>query len=294
MSFPYLWAIAQSDARDVLWVPVKGMLAVFSLSRKGVLMPLCLPFGPGGPEQTADTAELCLRFCEEHNGKNDSSPHIKLLNEDQLAFLKQAKNYSARFRSVMWVGIERHYDVQKLAALKGKEFAKLRGRINKFVREHPNAVFSRALPEDYEELIALGERWKQTSGRKYSNVFDTVYYREILRRNDELGQITYAMRDGGRIVGMVSGDVLPTGNAWGSLVKFDEGFPGLSETLIIDFCRELVRVSPHVRLLNVGSDLGSGGLREYKLKFHPALNLKRYMLYLRHPNTGGTHEKSSA
>lgn len=280
-SFAYLWAISQASQREVLWCQVNGMLAVFSHTRSDRLFLLCLPFGPGDAEHVAETTQKCLQFCLKWNDSDVSDSMVKLLNESQLAFLMRAHDFRRTFRAVTWIGIERHYDVPKLAALKGKDFEKLRNRINKFKRDHPSAAFERYRRENFDEVMELGERWKQTSGKKYANVFDSVYYREIIRNNDELGQVTYLMRENGKLIGMISGAVLATGEAWGSLVKFKEGIPGLSETLIIYYIRELNRIDPRIHLLNVGSDLGPGGLREYKLKFHPVLNLKRYKLTLR-------------
>jgi hypothetical protein len=60
-----------------------------------------------------------------------------------------------------------------------------------------------------------------------------------------------------------------------------EGIPGLSETLIIEFAKKLNEINSLIRLINVGSDIGAGGLREYKLKFRPVLNLKRYEIYFK-------------
>jgi hypothetical protein len=135
--------------------------------------------------------------------------------------------------------------------------------------------------KNYDELLELEEKWKRTSGRKYSNIFDGVYYKELLKHNDDLEQTTLIMRKDGRSIGMISGGLLPTGQVWGSVVKFEENIPGLSETLTVEYCRLIHQMFPEAQFINVGSDLGSGGLRDYKLKFRPVLNLKRYQLYLR-------------
>ncbi|MDR3644962.1 MAG: phosphatidylglycerol lysyltransferase domain-containing protein [Clostridia bacterium] len=280
-SFAYLWAISQSGRRDVLWRIVDGMLAVFSHTGKGSLYLLCLPFGWGDAEKVVRVVLECLHFCLEFNGQDSSKTMVKTVNENQLEFIKSAGSYADALRSVTWQGIERHYDVPRLCALAGKDFEKVRNRVNKFRRDHPDAVISRYRKADFDALMLLGEHWSSTAGKKYAKVFDTVYYREILRHNDELGQTTLVVRAGGRIVGMISGARLPTGDAWGSLVKFEEDIPGLSETLIVEYARILHRYDPGIRLLNVGSDLGSGGLRDYKMKFRPVLNLKRYQLFLK-------------
>jgi hypothetical protein len=108
-----------------------------------------------------------------------------------------------------------------------------------------------------------------------------VYFKEIVKHSSELGQIILTVKIHDTLIGMISGSELPTGQSWGSVVKFENGIPGLSESLIILFAKELYRRNPSIEFLNVGSDLGPGGLRTYKLKFRPVLNLKRYQVYFR-------------
>lgn len=280
-SFAYLWAVSQSSRRKILWRIEDGMFVVFGQAADHTLYLPCLPAGAGDPEKLTAAVRRSLDFCSRTNGPEQKAPVLKIINEAQLAWLRRCPDFDRYFRVVVWQGIERHFDVPGLSALKGKQFEDLRNRTNKFRREHPEAKLTRLQDGDIDGLLELGRRWEDTSGRKYSRVFDGVYYREIIRNSDALGQITLVMRENGRIIGMVSGGVLPNGESWGSLVKFDAGVPGLSETLLVEFAREIHRVDSGVGLMNVGSDLGPGGLREYKLKFRPVLNYKRYQVSLR-------------
>ena len=63
-----------------------------------------------------------------------------------------------------------------------------------------------------------------------------TYYREMINHCDELNQIILVVQKGDQIIGMVSGGELPTGQAWGSLLKYEEGIPGLSELLSRRVC----------------------------------------------------------
>jgi len=280
-SFAYIWAMSQSRLRKMLWKIIDGMLVTFVYSYKESLYLFCLPFGSGSPEKIALVLYKCLSFCNEWNKQDSSKTLVKMINDSQLEFLRKTPKFDESFRLVNLLGIERHFDIVKLVNLEGKDFSNIRNRVSKFSRDNPHAVISEYTENDYDKLIELGNHWSSESGQKYPQIFDKIYFREIVKNYYELGQIILTIRIGDKIIGMISGCELPTGQCWGSVVKFESGIPGLSETLMVEFSKELYRRNPAVKFLNVGSDLGPGGLRNFKLKFRPVLNFKRYQVYLR-------------
>jgi hypothetical protein len=280
-NFAYLWASSQSNLRRVLWKIVDAMLVTFGLSYKNTLYLFCLPFGKGGPEAVIDVTYKCLRYCYEWNQAGKDRTLVRMINHNQLEFLQACPRFDNLFRLVTLEGIERHLEIEKLVSLPGKDFSTIRNKVNKFQRENPEAAVRRYRKADYGPVMELSKRWRKIAGRKYANIFDKAYFREMLKYNDELGQLIFVAENGDRIIGMVAGGELPTGQAWGSLLKYESGIAGLSETLSVEFARELNRINPGLRLMNVGSDLRAGGLREYKLKFRPVLNLKRYQVFLK-------------
>ncbi len=280
-NFAYLWASSQSRLRKILWKIVDDMLVTFGHSYKNSLYLFCLPFGKGTPEKLANVVFKCMKYCYDWNHQENSRTMVRMINHSQLEFLQNFSEFDSLFRLVTLQGIERHLDVKRLVSLAGKDFSNIRNRINKFHRENPDVVIRRYQKSDYDGLIALGKHWNNSAGEKYAVIFDKVYYREIINKCDELKQIILVFQNGNQIIGMSSGGELPTGQAWGSFFKYREGIPGLSELLSVEFVRELNKVNPDIELINVGSDLGAGGLRDYKLKFHPVLNLKRYQIYLK-------------
>jgi hypothetical protein len=280
-TFAYIWAISQSKQRTVLWKIVDNMLVIFIHSYKDSLYLHCLPFGKGNAEKIMNVSLKCLKYCLDFNKQDYNKTSIKMINEAQLAFLKKSPDFGQYFKLVMWQGIERHYDVKKVSLLAGKDFANVRNRVNKFHKENPEAKTIRYKEADYDELIDLENKWKETSGRKYTNIFDGIYYKELIRHYKELDQIILVIKINGHIAGMIAGCELLHKQAWGSVVKFESGIQGLSETLVVEFTKELAKINPETEFLNVGSDLGPGGLRAYKLKFNPVLNFKRYQIYLK-------------
>jgi uncharacterized protein len=280
-NFPYLWAESQSYQRTILWRIIDGMLVPFAHSNKDTLYLFCLPFGKGNPSHVTLVLNKCMNFCHDWNGHDLTRTTVRMINDAQREFLERSPEFTNKYRLATLQGIERHYSVPKLVELRGKDFSNIRNRVNKFRLDNPGAQICTYDDSKYDELIALSQRWKKAAGQKHGRVFDGVYYKELVKNAKALDQTTLVIKLDGRIVGMISGGELPTGQSWGSVTKFDPGHPGLSETLVVEYARALHRQNPGIELMNVGSDLGTGGLREYKLKFRPVLNYKRYHIYLR-------------
>jgi hypothetical protein len=278
-NFAYLWASSQSRLRKVLWKIVDDMLVTFGRSFKNSLYLFCLPFGEGNPEKIISVVLKCMEYCHDWNNGDNNRSMVRMINHNQLEFLQNCPEFDNLFRLVTYQGIERHLDVKKLVSLTGKDFSVIRNKINKFHRENPNATMRRFEKSDYVHLVELGNHWENGAGKRYPNILDKVFYQEMIKHNDELNQMIFVVQNGNQIIGMVSGGELPTGQAWGSLLKYKTGIPGLSELLSVEFAREIHKLNPRIESINTGSDLGAGGLRDYKLKFRPMLNLKRYQIY---------------
>lgn len=280
-NFAYIWAISRSGKRKMLWKMIDGMLVTFVYSYKKTLYLFCLPFGKGSPEKVVSVLYKALEYCYECNHYDSSKTSLRMINDDQLEFLKKSPQFDKLFELTAWQGIERHFDIKKLVSLKGKDFDNIRNKTNAFYRENADAKVSIYQKSDYENLLQLEMRWKNSFGKKYDTIFDGAYYKELVEHFEELGQIILVVKKDEHIIGMISGAKLPSGQAWGSVVKFDDGYKGLSETLIVEMAKELNRLNPDTEFLNTGSDLGEGGLRNYKLKFRPVLNQRRYEVYFK-------------
>lgn len=280
-NFAYLWASGQSNKRKILWKVIDDMLVTFAYSRKNTLYLMCLPFGRGNPEKVVNVLLKCLKYCCEWNNNDTSRSIIRMVNSMQLEFLRKSLAFGENFRIIPLVGIEKHFSIQNLVSLEGKQFRNLRKKINKFRNSYNDVVTRKYTPDDYDDVIRLGEYWYGTSGQKYSRIFDKGYFHEIIKHYSELNHLVLVIEVEGKIVGMISGGELPTGQSWGCLSKFINEFGGLSEYMIIEFAHEINRINPNIEYLNTGSDLGPGGLRFFKDKFRPVLNLKRYEVLLK-------------
>lgn len=278
-NFDYLWTVSDPQSDEVLWKEVDGMLCIFKMYLKTHLSLAILPLGKGSPDKLVQVVRKCLEFCKKWNG-NGKAPFVRAVNDSQVAFMSRSAAYRKHFAHTPIPGRDRHLGIQNLLTLSGREFQNVRTCINQFKRMHPGAVFRKAAPEDRLGLLKLKQTWNETSGQKYRVIWDDLAYSRLVTYFQQLGHLIFVVEDKGSLVGMVSGEILPHGEAWGNESKKLEPYYGLSEFMLVEFAKELRRVHPKVQLINLGMDAGEG-LRTYKDKYRPVLNAERFRMYLK-------------
>lgn len=280
-NFDFLWAVSQSKTQKILWKIIDHMLVTFTYLKNDILYLTCLPYGRGNPDKVVKVIHKCLKYCYEYNYHVKSNTVVKVVNNLQLDFLRQSRWFDKLFTFGGWVGMEKHFSISNLLSLPGKDFEYVRRKINKFKKSCPNAVIREYEEEDFDEVMRLGEYWSNTSGEKYSSIFDGVYFREIIKHCKDLNHIVLVVEWHGKIIGMTSGGVLPNGQSWWCLSKFMNDYDGLSEMLIVEMAKAIHKINPRIEIMNAAEDLGPGGLRFFKERFRPVLDLRRYFIKLR-------------
>ncbi|MBY0148088.1 phosphatidylglycerol lysyltransferase domain-containing protein [Neobacillus niacini] len=284
-NFAYLWASSQSRNRKTVWKIIDGMLVPFFYNVKHLFLSLvCLPFGKGDAEHVIKVLYKCISYCSKFNKftGNQRYSRIRTINEAQLQFLQSSENFDQCFHPKKLIGVERHYSVQKLINLSGKEFAYVRRKINKFHRNYPQAIIRKYKADtDYHKVMEFNNHWESEQDK---SIFDGTYFKEILQHPDELDHTVLVVEIDGQIVGMTSGGCLPTGQSWACLRKGDHKVEGLAELLLCELAKESYKVNFSIEYMNDGSDLGDKGLRFFKERFRPELSLNRYRVYLKNSN----------
>jgi hypothetical protein len=280
-NFAYLWASSQGGNRKTVWKIVDGALVPFFYNtHHQILFLVCLPLGKAGSDYVVEVLYKCMKYCYEFNkfSENENYTRVRTINEFQLQFLKPSSEFDKYFRLKKLSGIERHYSIEKLLNLKGKEFNYVRRKINKFHRLYPQAIIRAYQPEDYNKLMLLNAKWES---QKNTTIEDRTYYKGILKNSSELNHTVLVVEIDRQIVGMTSGGCLPTGQSWVCLRKGYHDIEGLSEVLVYELAKECYRINPSIEYMNDGSDLADEGLRFFKERFRPELNLNRYRIYLK-------------
>jgi len=282
-NFAYLWGVSNSKGSKILWKVIDDILFTFTYVNKGTLYLNCLPFGKGEPDKVVSILYKVLQYCHEFNKNNNdnSKTMVKIINEAQLGFLRKSQDFDKYFKAIPYSGREKHFSIQKLISLYGKQFEDIRHMINEFHKLYPNAVIRKYQHSDFEAVMNLAEYWSKTSGQKYPHLMDKVYLPEIIKHYDKLDHLILVLEVDGKIVGMASGGELPTGQSWWLSVKFMNDYRGITETLAIGLVKEINRINPKIEFMNAASDIGPGGLRYFKEKFRPVLDYGRYQIRLR-------------
>ncbi len=284
-NFAYLWASSQSRNRKTVWKIIAGMLVPFFYNVQHQFLSLvCLPFGKGDAEHVVKVLYKCLAYCYRLNKLNGNQIYsrIRTINEAQLQFLQSSRKCNQLFDPKKLLGIERHYSIQKLINLAGKDFAYVRRKINKFHRKYPQAIIRKYVAgTDYHKVMEFNNNWENEQDE---SIFDGKYFKEILKYPDELDHTVLVAEIDGQIVGITSGGCLPTGQTWTCLRKSDHQVEGLSELLLCELVKESYKVNSSIEYMNDGSDLGDQGLSFFKERFRPELNLHRYRVYLKNFN----------
>lgn len=281
-NFDYLWAVSNPKSVVVIWKVVDEMLFTFKLTKNKTLQLAILPFGRGNSTKITKGLMKCMTYCRQWNERVGGITRIRVATIQQLDFLKTSNLYNENFRHNKSSGVDKHIDVKKVLELSGKEFKEVRENRNRFLRDYPEAVIRRARPEDYASLLDLKQSWNQVFGAKYSRIWDDRFYQRIIENHEKLGHIILVVETTEHIVGMVTGEILPHGQAWGALLKRRGLYDGLSELLNVELAREIHKLNPNVERINLGVEGGiKNGHRGFKDKFRPVLNSERYQVFLK-------------
>jgi uncharacterized protein len=282
-NFTYIWSLSQLKNVTVYWKVIDDMLTPFILTKKKFMYIWCLPFGNGDAEDVLRVTRRCLLLCKEWNDlfHHQKRAFVNLMNERQLQFISKSVLFRRSFSFKKYRSKEILWSIPKVTQLKGKEFNDIRSLRNKLRRNNPSLTFRKYTSADYEALVELKEMWNKTSGKKYKKITDTNLFYQVLHHYQDLRELVFVATIEEKVVGFVTGSILPNGLSWGCIAKAHPAYKGLSEFLYTEFAKEIYHKDPEVVLLHVGSDNNQEGLRRFKEKFRPVEILDLYALRLR-------------
>jgi hypothetical protein len=283
-NFPYLWAHTRRQKRmTIMRSQVNGMLVTWILTAKGRLYLPCLPVGPGIAKHVIDVLKQCDEFCVKWNIQSGykHKPIVAKLSSNQIEHFQHFDIFNKLFKPKLLSGVERHLSVTNLISLTGKKFSTIRYKLNKFQREHPGAKLRYYQSTDYDSVVKLGQKWKETAGTKHRRILDDFYFKATIKHHHDLGLENLVVELDGNIIGITTGGVLPTGQAWGYLTKFDNSYEGISEYLVVAMAQRIRELNSSAELINIGTDFGNEQLAMAKEKFRPVKTYQRYALISR-------------
>ncbi|WP_077211713.1 phosphatidylglycerol lysyltransferase domain-containing protein [Bacillus dakarensis] len=282
-NFTYIWSLSRKKNINVFYKIIDGMLVTFIRTKRNYMFLWCLPIGQGNADHVVKVLMKSLELCRDWNTQYNvtKKPIVYLLNELQLNFLKTSSYFDSFFILTGQKSKEIIWDISKVVERKGKEFQAVRYWLNRIEREYPSLQFRRFTPSDLKQVLFLKKRWNEASGKRYSRITDNHTFTQIFRHYQSLHELIFVATIDDRVVGVVTGEILPNKLAWGCIAKGLPEIKGIYEFLYTEFARNIQELNPEINLLLTGSDNNHEGLRTFKEKFNPVLKLKLYSLKLR-------------
>jgi len=159
------------------------------------------------------------------------------------------------------------YRALDLAELPGKNYLKIRSQINKFRKNCQHTVEPIA-PTNGEEIMEFLVKWCEWKGCENDLVLahekEAVFY--AIEHFAELSLRGLLIRVSGKI-GAIS--LFERLNADTALVHFEKGLPDCEGIYKAINAETAAFLADEVEYINRESDLGVGGLREAKMRYHP-------------------------
>lgn len=172
---------------------------------------------------------------------------------------------------------EYFYDNRAVAELNGKEFSKMRNKLNKFERSYPNVHFRWGNKDDTLVLQSLYKKWQtEWNGLKYASIFDGRYFETMLKLGNQFFLIFF---DGDKSIGFLGYYPSNDYNVHCGFRKLDINYQYLTQYAQVKFCSELFKLG--YKYTNDDNDNSSKGLKELKSSFHPIHIMGEYQLIMK-------------
>lgn len=173
------------------------------------------------------------------------------------------------------------FSTKKLAELKGRSFKAKRHLANKFINEHPGAVFKTSPvsdPESYRQILEVLKAWEGKRGKKDDVKLENKAIRRTLKLSklDKNELLLSGVYLDSTLLAFSIDEILSNGYAISHFYKIKSEFKGASEYLNQKTAEFLNNNG--VELWNWEQDLGLDGLRRSKMSYRPVQFLKKYRI----------------
>lgn len=170
------------------------------------------------------------------------------------------------------------YDAQALATFAGKKLMKKRNHVNRFMADHPDAVFSPLTTSSIPQILDFYERQELPQGKSETAWFDRRETIEMLHHLPLFGFSggVLTIPDRG-VVAFTLGEVIDD-TLYVHIEKMDHSITGSGETICRNFASHMLQQHPQLRYINREDASGDEGLRRAKLAYNPLALLPKFNL----------------
>lgn len=175
------------------------------------------------------------------------------------------------------------YDIHDLADLAGRKLQRKRNHVNRFFKDHPNAVF---VPLTAENLSSAREMVRLWFLNRIENAPQGTYLLEqvaMSRAFDHYKDLALEgglLMEGEDVLAVTMGSRLSSNTFDVHFEKARDDVDGAYAAVNREFARYLRQQHPELEFLNREDDLGLEGLRKAKLSYCPHHMVEKYWAYL--------------
>ena len=224
------------------------------------------PIGPRDPELMRELIQLAMKV-------SDNTPLI-FIDPDTALWIRELEPDLELVPDRD--NFEYVYRASDLAELPGKKYQKIRSHLNRFRRNCMSTV-EPITPENLEEVMELLKKWRDWKGCDKNPVLshevEAAFY--AVEHFMELRLRGFLLRVDSE-VGAIS--IFERLNADTALIHFEKGLPDCEGIYKAINAETAAALADEVEYINRESDLGVGGLREAKLRYHPHHMVEVYSL----------------
>jgi len=165
------------------------------------------------------------------------------------------------------------YEIDDLRSYEGKKYKTQRNHVHAFARDYPDAQFVKGDidPQEAKEFLDAFYADKTMEGPIEEEEKIRTY--ELFEHQDLYQFRTLALRIGGKLVGLASGEVIGD-TVYEHIEKALDSVNGVYPALAQAYAASIE--DPEVRYVNREEDCGDEGLRYSKEKYRPVTKLAKY------------------
>ena len=230
-----------------------------------------------GSSGVDEPSAACLARISSEMRSAGFSGNIQHIREDYLASHPELGEFFT-IRPLDDAFTEYIHSVDSLANLAGEKFAKKRNLIKQFQRHFPNAEFRILQDRDIPEVLTMAENWlhEHPDSNAQQLQEEATAWRHLADASMEyLGISGYGLWHEKKMIAFAICSRI-AGDMWTEhFEKALREYTGAAQALNQFMAQSLPK---ECRWLNREQDMGSPGLRQAKLSYHPEILLKNYEL----------------
>lgn len=168
------------------------------------------------------------------------------------------------------------YDANALATFAGKKLMKKRNHVNRFMADHPDAVFAPLTSESIPLILEFYNHQPLPQGKSETAWFDRRETIDMLHHLSQFGFYGAMLSTPEQgVVAFTLGEIIDD-TLYVHIEKMDHSVTGSGETICRNFAALMLRNNPALRFINREDASGDEGLRRAKLAYNPVDILPKF------------------